>query len=213
VSDLSAAAAVSRFQIRPECAADADAISRVITDAFAGHPFSDQSEAQIVRALRDAEALTISLVAVAIDDAGEGEAGTEIVGHIAFSPVSSSDGTAHWYGLAPVAVAPERQRAGIGLALVEAGLAEIRALGAAGCVVLGDPAYYRRFGFEPFGDLVYADAPPGHFMARTFTGERPSGRVEYHPAFESAADGPSHRGGDRPPAERDRPGLRGCGRA
>lgn len=173
------------FEIRPECAADAEAIDRVITDAFAGHPFGDQGEAQIVRALRAAEALTVSLVAVTLAVDGSVEAGPDpvIVGHIAFSPVTPSDGAPRWYGLAPVAVAPQRQRTGIGAALVEAGIAAIRRLGAAGCVVLGDPAYYRRFGFEAFDDLVYADAPPGHFMARAFTGERPSGRVEYHRAF------------------------------
>ena len=188
MSKLSAAAGVRRFQIRSECAADADGISRVITDAFAGHPFSDQSEAQIVRALRDAGALTISLVA--IDGAGAGTgtgntgtAGPMIVGHIAFSPINPSDGATHWYGLAPVSVAPDRQRAGIGAALVGAGLTAIRAIGAAGCVVLGDPAYYRRFGFEAFEDLVYVDAPPGHFMVQTFAGKRPTGQVEYHPAF------------------------------
>lgn len=80
-------------------------------------------------------------------------------------------------------IRPERPADADTISLLEAGLAEIHALGAAGCVVLGDPAYYRRFGFEPYEDLVCADAPPGHFMARTFTGERPSGRVEYHQAF------------------------------
>ena len=71
-------------EIRDESAADAEAIARVITRAFTGHPFSDQSEAQIVRDLRAAAALTLSRVAIE---------GTELVGHIAFSPVRLSDGS------------------------------------------------------------------------------------------------------------------------
>lgn len=63
---------VHEIQIRPEVEADADAITRVITDAFENHPFSDQSEARIVRDLRSAEAITLSLVAVEVAFASGG---------------------------------------------------------------------------------------------------------------------------------------------
>lgn len=164
-------------EVRAESAADADAIGRVIARAFADHPFSDQSEARIVEALRAAGALTVSLVAVA---------GSEIVGHVAFSPVRMSDGSPRWYGLAPVSVDPARQRARIGSALVRRGLDALRGLGAIGCVVLGDPAYYGRFGFELCPGLVYRDGPADHFQARAFVGSVPRGEVEYHAVFQPA---------------------------
>src|SRR5690606_18603384 len=114
------------------------AIHTLVAAAFDGHPHSDGSEPAIVDRLRADGDLTISLVA---------EDGGEIVGHIAFSPVTISDGNEGWFGLGPVAVAPQRQREGIGAALIEHGLALLRERGSAGCVVLGDPAYYGRFGF------------------------------------------------------------------
>ena len=126
-------------------------------------------------ALRDADALSISLVAH----------GTEaLVGLIAFSPVTVSDGAPGWYGLGPVCVAPSRQRQGIGRALVECGLAALRAHGARGCVVLGEPAFYQRFGFVHDSGLVLAGAPSGYFQSLVFgPGSRARGSVAYHFAF------------------------------
>ena len=110
------------------------------------------------------------------------------MGHIAFSPVTISDGAADWYGLGPVAVLPEMQGRGIGAALIQAGLAELKARGAAGCVVMGDPAYYGRFGFAATAALTYPGVPPEYFMAQAFT-QSAKGRVAYHEGF--AATGPT----------------------
>ena len=164
--------------IRPETSADVDAIAEVTKAAFATLEISSHTEQFIVAALRAAGALTVSLVAV-LDG--------RVVGHIAFSPVTLSDGTPGWYGLGPVAVEPPYQRQGIGTSLVAGTLLRLRALGAAGCVVVGDPAYYRRFGFGPPQGLVLPDVPPEYFMALSFASTWPAGTVAYHAAFTAGA--------------------------
>lgn len=163
------------MNIRPEQRADAAGIRALTTAAFTGKPFSDGTEAAVIDALRAADTLTISLVA---DDAGE------VVGHVAFSPVTIGGQPGNWYGLGPVSVAPGRQRQGIGSALIHEGLAQLRALGAGGCVLLGDPAYYCRFGFVNDPALRYGDVDPRHFQALHFAGDSPSGEVAFHPAFD-----------------------------
>lgn len=126
--------------IRPESPADYDAIRHVNVEAFRIHPYSQQTEHLIVEALRAAGALEISLVA---------EVDGEVVGHIAFSAARIGDTTEGWFLLGPVAVLSGSQGSGIGNALVEAGLEQLRSRGAAGCVLVGDPAFYQRFGFHP----------------------------------------------------------------
>ena len=162
------------MKLRGELPGDKGAISAVIEAAFTGAPHSDGSEAGIVERLRVGDALTVSLVA---EDDGQ------IVGHIAFSPVMIADGTLAWFGLGPVRVLPERQRSGIGDALVRAGLEQLRRAGAAGCVVLGDPAYYSRFGFGHDPDLTYPVPMPEAFQQLRFSGPHPTGEVIYHTAF------------------------------
>jgi putative acetyltransferase len=166
------------MQIRPELPTDAAAIGEVIELAFDGHPYSAGTEGAIVRALRSAGALSVSLVAVL-----EGE----VAGHVAFSPVMVGGRALGWHGLGPLAVRPAAQRRGIGAALVREGLARLRAQGAAGCVVLGDAAYYARFGFAVRPGLVYPGPPPEHFMALSFGAGYPAGPVAYHPAFDADA--------------------------
>jgi putative acetyltransferase len=131
--------------IRRERAADQPGIRRVNERAFPG-----PVEANIVDALRAAGAVTLSLVAVAGDEAGAGDAGDGIVGHILFSPViiAAAAGERGAVGLAPMAVDPGWQRRGIGGLLVRAGLDMLRSAGHAAVVVLGHPDYYPRFGFE-----------------------------------------------------------------
>ncbi|KRA16182.1 N-acetyltransferase [Lysobacter sp. Root604] len=163
--------------IREERDGDRDAIRAVVAAAFVGHPHSQQTEHRIVDALRAADALSLSLVA---------ERDGAVLGHVAFSQVSIDDGSRGWYGLGPVAVAPRAQGRGIGRALIEAGLARLRALAAQGCVVVGDPGYYGRFGFRQDTGLRYPGLPPEYFMALAFAGARPSGAVTYHRAFEVA---------------------------
>jgi putative acetyltransferase len=164
--------------IRPETSADAAAITGVIERAFADAPHGRHTEQYIVLALRAAGALAVSLVA---------EQDHDVVGHVACSPVTISNGARHWYGLGPLSVEPAHQSQGIGAALVRAGLAQLRNVSAAGCVVLGDPAYYGRFGFRAVPGLVYPGPPPEYFMALVFAGPVPQGEVTYHAAFASEA--------------------------
>ena len=162
------------MQIRAEIAADEEAISSLITAAFRGAEHSGGNESEIVDKLRQAGSLTVSLVA--IED-------LRIVGHVAFSPVKIDGHSDGWFGLGPVAVAPGHQRHGIGTALIEAGLATLRTEGAAGCVVLGDPAYYARFGFAADAEFCLQGVPPQYFQRLSFRKRAHGGVVEYHPAF------------------------------
>lgn len=165
------------MHIRQERPGDATTI-HVLTDAaFKGMPFSDGTEARVIDGLRAAGALTLSLVAVQ-DGA--------IVGHVAFSPVTINGEAGDWCGLGPVSVWPDRQRAGVGQALIREGLLRLRSMGAGGCVLLGDPAYYARFGFENDPDLRHAGAPAWAFQCLTLNGPRPTGEVSFHPAFDAS---------------------------
>jgi putative acetyltransferase len=166
---------VSDWAIRPERPRDEASIAGLTAEAFAGHPHSDGSEPAIVERLRASGELTLSLIAE--DDGGA------LLGHVAFSPVTIGDGTREWYGLGPVSVAPARQREGIGSALIRDGLARVRALGAGGCVVLGEPAYYARFGFAHDAALVYPGPPAEYFQRLAFGNEVPRGQVSYSGAF------------------------------
>ncbi|MDR6873318.1 putative acetyltransferase [Bosea sp. BE125] len=163
------------MQIEQEHPEDALAIHRLTEEAFKDIPFSQQTEARIVDALRAAGALTLSLVA---------RHNGEIVGHVAFSAVRINGEPGDWYGLGPVSVRPARQREGIGQALIRDGLERLRAMKAAGCILLGSPAYYSRFGFESDPELSYGDVPPGYLQFLTFHGPAPKGEVTYHPGFD-----------------------------
>lgn len=143
--------------------------------------FETPAEANLVSALREQVQPLVSLIAE--DDGG-------IVGHIMFSPVSLSGHPAlRIMGLAPMAVAPEHQRKGIGSALVRAGLEECKQLGFGAVVVLGHPAYYPRFGFSPsarFGIGCEYDVPEEVFMVVELQAgflRGASGKVAYHAAF------------------------------
>ncbi len=160
--------------IREETPADENAISEVTEAAFRDFEISNHTEQFIIAALREANALTISLVA---------EAKGRVVGHIAFSPVTLSDGTPDWYGLGPVSVLPELQKQGIGGALIEDGLSRLKGLGARGCCLVGHPTYYTRFGFSNVQGLALEGVPPEVFFALPFDGQMPQGTVEFHEAF------------------------------
>lgn len=163
-----------KFLIRDETQADIGVIHDVTVAAFQTMPYSSHTEQYIIEELRAANALVISLVA---------EREGQLVGHIAFSPVTVSDGTAGWYGLGPVSVLSRFQRQGIGKALIEEGLARLRALGAQGCCLVGHPEYYVKFGFHNFAGLVYEGVPPEYFFALPFGGHVPHGVVAFHDAF------------------------------
>jgi len=163
------------MQIRLERPQDAATIHALTEAAFHGMPFSNQTEARVIEGLRATGALTLSLVATEADD---------VIGHVAFSPVTVGGKAVGWYGLGPVSVWPARQRTGVGKALIRDGLEQLRALGAGGCVLLGDPRYYHRFGFENDPDLYVVGVPQGAFQCLTFAGARPKGQVSFHPAFD-----------------------------
>ncbi len=163
------------MQIEQEHPEDALAIHHLTDTAFKDIPFSQQTEARIVDALRAAGALALSLVA---------RQDHEIVGHVAFSSVRINGKAGDWYGLGPVSVRPDRQRKGIGQALIRDGLGRLKALKAAGCILLGSPAYYSRFGFESDPELYYSDVPPGYLQFLTFRGPAPKGEVTFHPSFD-----------------------------
>lgn len=160
--------------IRKESPTDVAAIEAVTVAAFLSATHASHTEQFIINALRQSGQLSISLVA---DESGA------VIGHVAVSPVAVSDGAAGWYGLGPVSVAPERQGQGVGGQLVEQALGELRRLGAAGCVVLGDPNYYSRFGFTAEPSLVLPGVPPEYFQAIAFAGSLPAGEVSYHESF------------------------------
>lgn len=164
--------------IRNEQPADIEAIARLTEAAFRDHRHSNHTEQYIVDGLRRAGALTVSLVAV--DN-------NSLVGHVAVSPVTISSSVTGWYGLGPISVLPERQRQGIGSQLMHAALADLRRLGAKGCVVLGDPGYYGWFGFKAHPGLELPGVPAEYFQALSFGGALPTGIVRYHDAFDATA--------------------------
>jgi putative acetyltransferase len=162
--------------IRAEEEKDRTAVHAVNVSAF-----DTPLEADLVDALRGRAEPVVSLVA---EDNGA------ILGHIMFSPVSLSGHPAlRIMGLAPMAVAPVRQRRGIGSALVRAGLEQCKQLGFCAVVVLGHPAYYPRFGFTSstrFGIGCEYDVPEEAFMVvelhAGFLRGR-SGTIKYDAAF------------------------------
>ena len=164
--------------IRNETDADVNAIAGVTIAAFKTLEISHHTEQFIIAALRAAKALTVSLVA---------DLDGRVIGHIAFSPVTISDGTRDWYGLGPVSVLPAYQRQGIGKALILEGLARLKALNAKGCCLVGHPDYYGKFGFKNPSALVVEGVPPDVFFALSFDGRYPQGTVTFHEGFK--ADG------------------------
>jgi len=159
--------------IRPERPGDADAIARVVGDAFGG-----QDEVRLVAAMRDRGELVCSLVA---------EEGADVVGHIALSEVTVDGVSARTLGLAPVAVTPVRQGDGIGGALIDEALRRAAADGWRAVVLLGHATYYPRFGFAPAAPQGLTGDYGDHdgWMARSLVdGEPvPTGHARYCSAF------------------------------
>jgi len=170
----------SEIRIRSEIEADRNAVYTINAAAF-----PTAAEAKLVDRLRTNAQPVISLVAE--DTTMKDEA---VVGHILFSPVSlDSDPSLKIIGLAPMAVSPEQQRAGIGSALVNAGLQRCRAAGFGAVVVLGHAEYYPKFGFassELFGIKSEYDVPSDVFMILELVGDylrTQTGTIRYHPEF------------------------------
>ena len=162
--------------IRPETDADISVISEITASAFKSLAISNHTEQFIIAALRRAKALTVSLVA---------EVDGQVVGHIAFSPVSISDGTQNWYGLGPVSVLPAFQSQGIGKALINEGLSRLKRLNAQGCCLVGHPDYYKKFGFKNTVGLVLEGVPQEVFFVLSFNEQIPQGIVTFHEGFKA----------------------------
>jgi len=160
--------------IRNETISDVEAISKVTIAAFQNLAISNHTEQFIINALRDANALTISLVA---------EVDGKVVGHIAFSPIEISDGSLNWYGLGPISVLPKYQKQGIGKSLILKGLSLLKDMGGQGCALVGDSNYYKRFGFHNFPELIHEGIPQEVFLALPFTEKVPQGIVVFHKGF------------------------------
>lgn len=162
--------------IRSENDGDARAITEVTVAAFKTLEISSHTEQFIIDALRAAGALTVSLVA---------ELDGRVIGHIAFSPVTLSDGTEGWYGLGPVSVLPDYQRRGIGKALIGEGLSRLNEMNAQGCCLVGHPDYYKKFGFKNVLGLAHEGVPEEFFFALSFRGQTPQGTVDFHEGFKA----------------------------
>ena len=175
----------SRIRIRNETNDDIEAISDVTIAAFQTLEISNHTEQFIIEALRAAGTLTVSLVA---------ESDGRVIGHIAFSPVTISNGTNGWYGLGPVAVLPEYQRQGLGKALIQEGLSRLKGMQAGGCCLVGHPEYYKKLGFANLPGFVHQGVPREVFLALTFDGHVPHGEVTFHEGFK--ADGQQRGAGE-----------------
>jgi len=162
--------------IRNEKKADIETITEITIAAFKTLPISQHTEQFIIHALRTAGALTISLVA---------EIDGQVVGHIAFSPVKISDDSKDWYGLGPVSVLPDYQKQGIGKALINKGLSLLKDMGGKGCALVGDPNYYKRFGFKNYPEMIHEGIPQEVFLVLPFTEKIPKGIVVFHEGFKA----------------------------
>ena len=159
--------------VRPERGDEHDAVRAVVAAAF-----DDPRVPPLVDELRASDGYLPELSLVADDDG-------LVIGHVMFTTAPFA-GTSYVI-LSPLAVRPDRQRRGVGSALVEAGLAGARRREEPLVVVEGDPRYYSRFGFvdarelglEPPSERI----PPGAFQAIALQPDHPRGRVAYPPAF------------------------------
>jgi putative acetyltransferase len=167
------------MHIRRERPSDYDAVFKIHEAAF-----ESLTEPKLVEALRRATADLVSLVA---EDEGE------IIGHILFSPVTlTSAAGPRVVALAPMAVIPDRQRQGVGSALVRAGLDECRSRQVSAVAVVGHPDYYPRFGFvraSAFGIRCEFEVPDEAWMIiELVPGALESARggtVVFHDAFKA----------------------------
>jgi putative acetyltransferase len=173
--------AVQNVLIRDESASDIPAIRETTELAFHNAAHTCGREHLLVDALRNANALTLSLVAVAASGA--------VVGHVAVSPVTVGGAAGGWFGFGPLSVLPQLQKQGIGSCLVKTALDRLRAQGARGCVLVGDPAYYVRFGFKSDPLLVMPGVPPEVVLSLRFQSGSDGGDTAFHPAFLAALTG------------------------
>ena len=160
--------------VRNEEPGDRAAIAELTRLAFLTAAHTCHTEQFIADALRRCGDLALSLVA---------EQQAQLVGHVAFSPLTVASGDGGWYGVGPLAVLPEYQRQGIGTLLMRQGMTRLMKLGARGCVLVGDPAFYTRLGFSRCADLTLTGVPPDYLLGVAFGNAMPRGEVSFSPAF------------------------------
>lgn len=162
------------WHIRPEYFHDHEAIAAVTQRAFAPMPFADGDEQHLPRKLRDAGDLSLSLVAEKAD---------KLIGQITFSPAIARDGSQGWFALGPVAVDPEYQSLGIGGQMIISGIDWLYKQDAAGCILVGNPSYYSRFGFISFPSLCPIQNLKQFFQILPMRIKQPKTIVDFHPLF------------------------------
>ncbi len=167
------------MKIRCEGSSDVQEIRHLTEMAFKEMPFADGDEQDVIERLREANALSLSLVATG---------GDRILGHVAFSPVKLESGDSLWFALGPASVSPNCQRQGIGSRLICTGLEQLEASGAAGCILTGDPNYYSRFGFQLAPNLCPDREPAEYFQIKQFREDPISEKFAFHEAFYGTAE-------------------------
>jgi putative acetyltransferase len=160
--------------IRPERSEDHAVIYDITQRAFAPMAYADGNEQELIDKLREAGALALSLVA---------EKDGVLVGQVTFSPACAADGSPGWYALGPVSVEPELKHQGIGGQLIRAGIDWLLQQDAAGCVLVGNPVYYSRFGFRLFPELAPEGQPAQYFQILPLRVAEPTAVVGFHPIF------------------------------
>ena len=167
------------MRVRQERSDDVGAVRALNVAAFGG-----DAEARLVDALRGSDAFIPELSLLATD-------GDDLVGHLLMTRAAVVSGAerAPVLALAPMCVAPGRQRAGVGTMLVRKGLRRAESLGHAVVVVVGHPAYYPRFGFERASNsgVRVAFAAPDEAVMLKRLGSEPvprAGVMVYAPAFD-----------------------------
>ncbi len=160
--------------IRPERPEDIQAIHDVTKRAFATMSYAGGDEQLLPARFRKAGALALSLVA---------ELDGKIVGQLTLTPAFAADESPGWFALGPISVAPETQKQGIGTKMIEAAKAWMREKSAAGCVLIGNPTYYSRFGWLGFPDIAPEGEPPEFYQILPLGVAEPATIVSFHPLF------------------------------
>lgn len=172
----------SQLTIRPETPNDWVAVQRVTADAFSNSEYGHNGEAELVQSLRKSSA-SVSLVALL---------GTELVGHVLLSEaeIRINDERHSGLGLAPISVATKHQRQGIGSSLMKAAVEAASQKTSEFVIVLGEPAFYSRFGFRPAADYGvshgFAGIPQAPFLLLPLCDDA------FQDAFENAAKGQAY---------------------
>lgn len=167
----------TNIAIRKEQPVDIAAIVHISEAAFRHHPHSSPTKQHIISGHRQDGELTLSIAA---------EENRTVIGLVAVSPVTFSPEQSGWHGLGSISVRPDRQRQSIDTRLTTAALDRLQVLDVSGCVVLGDPDYYGRFGCSNHPHLVLPGVPPEHFQALAFRGQAPAGSAPFPRAFGAA---------------------------